>query len=190
MRKVLVLAAVIFAVSPLNSLTIKEQNRIVDRARLEVTRQVQYDASYRQLKYPGGDVVYSKGVCADVVVRAYRSVGWDLQKLIHQDRVAHPRAYGGGRADANIDQRRCRLQIIFWKRYATTLTKKADLVGQWKAGDVVYWDLTGGGLLHTGIISSARNRYGTPLVIHNIGPVAAEEDVLSSWKIIAHFRLK
>jgi len=166
-----------------------EQAKVVERARLEVKRQVQYDASYRQIKYPNGDVDEKKGVCTDVVIRALRSIGIDLQKAIYLDKKSHRRFYDKTKADTNIDHRRCRNQIAYFNRFAQVLTKDYKETDQWQPGDIVYWDLDGKGLLHTGIISDVRNEQGVPYVIHNIGPKASEEDALWAWKIIAHFRL-
>lgn len=157
------------------------QLKIVQRARLEVTRNVKYDASYQQINYPGGDVPKEIGSCADVVVRAYRALNYDFQVLIHKER--------GNNSDKNIDHRRCRNQIDYLKKHALALTNNTNS-SDWKPGDIVYWDLNNKGLLHTGIISDRKTRDGKPYIIHNIGPSASEEAVLENWKIIAHFRIQ
>ena len=175
------------------SLTGEQQRQVVDRARQEVNRRVLYDPSYKRIKYPGGDIDSSRGVCADVIVRALRAIGLDLQKAICEDRKNCPKAYGKGHPDRNLDHRRCRNQIIWMKRQAEQLTVKAGSaeLSKWQSGDLVYWDLDGKGLLHVGVISNMKGIDGiTPRVIHNIGPYATENDVLPEWKIIYHFRVK
>jgi hypothetical protein len=54
-------------------------------ARREVKNRTYYDASYAAISYPGGDVSSDRGACTDVVIRAFRNAGIDLQQLIHED---------------------------------------------------------------------------------------------------------
>jgi uncharacterized protein len=166
--------------------------RIVAGARAEVARGVDYKAAYEQISYPGGDVPRDHGVCTDVVIRAFRSAGMDLQKLIHEDMRANFRAYpknwGLKRPDTNIDHRRVPNQMTFFRRKGLTLPLATTGVaaGTWRAGDVVCWKLDSG-LDHCGVVSDRQGRNGVPHVIHNLGR-AAEEDVLTAWKITGHFR--
>ena len=124
-----------------------------------------------------------------LVIRALRAVGYDMQKLIHEDMKRSPRRYPRreSRPDRNIDHRRVPNQMSYLDRYGKKLTTKVSrsTLAQWQPGDIVYWDL--GGPLHTGIVSDSINEYGEPLVIHNIG-LCAEEDRLTAWKIIGHYR--
>lgn len=151
-----------------------------------------YDASYVSLNYPNGDVPKGRGACTDVIVRALRSVGFDLQRLIYEDKKRRPNAYPAqwrnARRDRNIDHRRVPNQKVFFQRYGQTLTTQVNSStrNQWKAGDIVQWKFDNG-LDHTGIISDKTNAAGWPLVIHNVGG-CAENDVLTAWKIVAHFR--
>ena len=191
MRGLLVLLVVplLGCASPLRVLPpTPHENQIVVRARLEVTRHVAYDANYRNIPYPNGDVRPTRGACADVVVRAYRAAGVDLQKLIFEDRKANPGAYGGGTPDPCIDHRRCQNQIVYFRRHAESLTTDPSRIAAWRPGDVVYWRLYSG-RLHTGIVSDRTGMGSRPLVIHNIGPEASEGDVLAMWEVVAHFRL-
>jgi uncharacterized protein YijF (DUF1287 family) len=164
--------------------------KIVSAARLQVGDL--YDASYVDLKYPGGDVPRGRGACTDVIVRALRAVGFDLQKLIHEDKKRHPNAYPAQwrhtRADTNIDQRRVPNQTVFFKRFGKTLATQVNSStrNQWQAGDIVQWKFDNG-LDHTGVISDKTNAQGWPLVIHNVGG-CAENDVLTAWKIVGHYR--
>ncbi len=151
-----------------------------------------YDPAYVVLDYPGGDVPIERGVCTDVVVRAMRKSGVDLQKEVHEDMKAnfslYPTKWGLTAADSNIDHRRVpNLQTFFTRKgKSLPLTSNAD---DYKPGDIVSWDLDGKGMTHIGIVSnlwSERNkRY---LIIHNIGGGAQAEDRLFDWKTTGHFR--
>lgn len=162
---------------------------LVAAARSQVGVTVRYDGSYRRLRYPGGDVAVIGGVCSDVVVRAYRRVGIDLQVLVHDDMTRnwpdYPHLWGLRGPDSNIDHRRVPNLATFFRRHGTTLSTGND-PSLYGAGDVVTWRLPGG-LPHIGIVSSEHS--GTrPLVVHNIGDGAREEDVLFAWAITGHFR--
>jgi len=190
MRTLLACFACVILAGSAAALTPAEQGKVVARARLEVQRAVAYDASYRRLAYPRDDIDSRRGACADLVVRALRAIGCDLQVKVYQDRRQHPTRYGRGRPDPNIDHRRCCNQMIWMRAHARALTRDPARVKEWLPGDLVYWDLTGAGLLHTGVVSDRKNDDGRPLVIHNLGPVATEEDVLTNWKVVEHFRLE
>ncbi len=160
--------------------------KIVAHAREQTTWGTRYDPAYVRLKYPGGDVPRDRGVCTDVVIRALRSVGYDLQKLVYEDKKRAPRAYPSRKRDPNIDHRRCRELIPFFRRHGQELPIRPVNPSDWKPGDLVFWKLPGG-LDHVGILSDRRNPEGWPLVIHNIR-TTAEEDVLWEWKVVARFR--
>jgi hypothetical protein len=141
---------------------------IVAGARAQVGEGAIYTPGYFKIGYPNGDLPRDKGVCTDVVIRALRHAGLDLQKLIHQDMrkrfITYPRRER--RPDSNIDHRRCPNQIWFLKKYGRTLTVKVGptTVAQWKPGDIVYWKLDNG-LDHTGVLTDRRNSKGEPWVI-------------------------
>jgi uncharacterized protein YijF (DUF1287 family) len=151
-----------------------------------------YDASYRIISYPLGDVDSSKGACTDVVIRALRGAGYDLQKLIHQDMSKnfhlYPRQWGLQKPDKNIDHRRVPNQMTYFSRFGQTLTLlvNGSTLKDWKPGDIVCWDM-GNSHLHTGVLSDGVNEAGVPLVIHN-GWMCVEDDSLTRWKIIGHYR--
>jgi uncharacterized protein YijF (DUF1287 family) len=168
------------------------QRRIVEGARREVERGVRYDARYVTLPYPGGDVAPDRGACTDVVIRALRNAGYDLQALIHRDMRRefrlYPRRYGLSVPDRSIDHRRTPNQMTFLRRFGTPLrrgTTGRD-AATWQPGDLVYCNLPGG-LGHCGVISDRYGWSGLPLVIHNAG-AAREEDCLGQWEITGHFR--
>lgn len=142
------------------------------------------------MPYPNGDVPDSIGVCTDVIVRAYRSVGVDLQKLVHEDIVNSPHGYGVTRADASIDHRRVPNLMRFFRRRGTALAV-SDSAESYRAGDIVAWQLAPG-LTHIGIVVwKPDSATKTPLVVHNIGRNLRGpdlEDCLFNWPIIGHYR--
>ena len=160
-------------------------------ARQEVHNGTIYDASYQVITYPQGDVSPERGACTDVIIRAYRNAGIDLQQLIHEDMKQHfnlyPDNWGLSAPDPNIDHRRVPNQMTYMQRHALELTiEVVEELEEWQWGDVVYWRFANGDQ-HCGIISDRTNWRGVPLVIHNAGQ-AREEDCLQRWQIIGHFR--
>lgn len=164
--------------------------RIVAAARAQIG--TRYDAAYLPMAFPGGDVPVAQGACTDVVIRALRAAGVDLQLLIHRDisaRFAHyPKMWGLSAPNPNIDHRRVPNQIVFLKRFGRELTRQVDqsTLKQWQPGDIVYWR-SGPQRWHTGILSDRVDAAGVPLVIHN-GSVCIEDNCLTRWPIIGHFR--
>jgi uncharacterized protein YijF (DUF1287 family) len=165
--------------------------RVVAGARAQVG--TVYDASYMPISYPAGDVDPGRGACSDVVVRALRTAGVDLQRLLHEDTLAAPGDYPALAAsshgpDGNIDHRRCTNQIRFFRRHCRTLPDEvaAATRDEWQPGDFVYWQLPGG-RLHVGVLSDHIDARGLPLVIHN-GGICLEQDCLTDWEIVGHFR--
>ncbi|HOB11964.1 MAG TPA: DUF1287 domain-containing protein [Syntrophomonadaceae bacterium] len=164
---------------------------IVIGAREEVKNGTRYDASYQAISYPGGDVSPDRGACTDVVIRALRRAGIDLQQLIHEDMTSnfaiYPQKWDLSEPDSNIDHRRVPNQMTFFQRHGQSLTCQVEgHLNEWKWGDIVYWRFDNGEE-HCGIISDLKSKYGRPLVIHNAG-IAVEEDCLERWEIIGHYR--
>ncbi|RJR20843.1 MAG: DUF1287 domain-containing protein [Desulfobacteraceae bacterium] len=160
-------------------------------ARQEVKNRTFYDASYAVLSYPGGDVSPDRGACTDVVIRAFRYAGVDLQQLIHEDMKENFRLYlqkwGLSGPDPNIDHRRVPNQVRFFERHGLPLTLEVEgHLDEWHWGDVVYWRFPDG-RDHCGIVSDRTGKNGIPLVIHNAG-LTREEDCLLRWEITGHFR--
>ncbi len=159
---------------------------------LELTKQnVVYDASYFSIAYPNGDVPVNKGVCTDVVIRAYRKLGIDLQKEVHEDMKAnftkYPKIWGLNKPDKNIDHRRVPNLMVFFERHGIVIpvtNNPADYL----PGDIVCWNL-GGAVTHIGIVvnkkSSDNKRYQ---IVHNIGRGQMMEDCLFDFKITGHYR--
>jgi uncharacterized protein YijF (DUF1287 family) len=164
----------------------QQPNALATAAQRQVGVTVSYDAAYVSLRYPGGDVPTDRGVCSDVVVRAFRTIGVDLQVEVHNDMrrnfAAYPHMWGLGAPDANIDHRRVPNLMRFFTRRGKSVT------GEYQPGDIVAWQLPGG-LYHIGMVSNERvagtKRYSA---IHNIGSGARNEDVLFAWPILGHYR--
>lgn len=166
--------------------------KLADSAEVLTTQKVIYDPSYFTIDYPNGDVPADRGVCTDVVIRAYRKVGVDLQKLVHEDMLEnfakYPNNWGLSRPDKNIDHRRVPNLMTYFDRHNAALQISSHSKN-YKPGDIVSWDL-GNGMTHIGIVSKYMSKNETPLIIHNIGKGQVLEDILFAYKIIGHYRFK
>jgi uncharacterized protein YijF (DUF1287 family) len=152
---------------------------LVSAAREQVGKTISYDGSYRRIAYPGGDVPLHTGVCTDVIIRAFRKTGIDLQVLVHEDMrrnfAAYPRNWGLRGPDRNIDHRRVPNLATFFRRSGKAVR------GDFQPGDIVTWRLPSG-VPHIGIVTTG-NR-----AVHNIGYGTQEEEVLHAWPITGHYR--
>ena len=171
-----------------------ETGQIVIKGALEqIGKTVRYDPSYQKIPYPGGDVPLDRGVCTDVVIRAFRKAGIDLQLLVQEDirkslgTYLKNLGFKTKMPDPNIAHRRVPNLMTFFKRQG----KSAVISSQAKdylPADIVVWKLTNG-LNHIGIVSdryvSSEERY---LIVHNIGAGAQLEDILFKYKVIGHYR--
>ncbi len=162
---------------------------LIKAARGQIGVTVIYDPAYVSIPFPDGDVPIDRGVCTDVVVRAYRALGVDLQLLVNRDMrkafSAYPRAWGLKRPDTNIDHRRVLNLSVFFKRHGKSLPI-TEIASDYKPGDIVAWTLPNG-RPHIGLVTDKREG-DTPLIVHNIGWGAREENVLFTFTIIGHFR--
>ncbi len=158
----------------------------------ELTKdKVIYNGRYFKIPYPNGDVPKSYGVCTDVVIRAYRKLGIDLQKEVHEDMQTHfsnyPKNWGLKKTDTNIDHRRVPNLRTFFSRKGKSIAITQNAV-DYLPGDIVSWQLDNG-LTHIGIVSKTKSkdkkRY---LIVHNIGAGQVFEDCLFSFKITGHYR--
>jgi uncharacterized protein len=160
-------------------------------AALELTKQkVEYDPQYFSIPYPNGDVPADKGVCTDVVIRAYRKVSIDLQKEVHEDMKAnfslYPKKWGLKKTDRNIDHRRVPNLMTYFTRKGT-VKKISDKAEDYVPGDIVAWNLTGA-VTHIGIVVDKKSPDGKRyMIVHNIGFGQVMEDVLFEYKIIGHY---
>jgi len=165
--------------------------RLADSA-LSLTHQdVSYDPNYFSIAYPNGDVPADRGVCTDVIIRAYRKVGIDLQKTVHEDMRdnfgEYPKNWGLEKPDKNIDHRRVPNLMVFFERYGSVKLISAN-PADYTSGDIVCWDL-GGGTTHIGIVVDKKsNDRKRNLIVHNIGKGQVVEDCLFDFKIIGHYK--
>lgn len=168
-------------------------DKLVAAAVERTNHTVKYVSAYVHLDYPGGDVPADTGVCSDEIIRAYRAVGVDLQKEVHEDMVKNwseypPKAkWHQSHPDSNIDHRRVPNLMVFFSRKGESLpiSMRAE---DYSPGDIVTWDL-GGNVPHIGILVNAKSaKSGRFLIVHNIGEGPKMEDVLFSWKITGHYR--
>ncbi|MGL4238324.1 DUF1287 domain-containing protein [Tabrizicola sp.] len=169
-----------------------EPSRITEAARDQVGVTLTYDPAYVPLDFPGGDIPRDRGVCTDVVIRALRD-GWgiDLQLAVNRDMKAdfgaYPALWGLTTTDRNIDHRRVpNLQTLFARIGAEVPLE--DGPTPYLPGDIVTWTLPGN-LAHIGIVSDRRAEDGTPLILHNIGAGAREEDILFTYPMTGHYRI-
>ncbi|QXP54640.1 DUF1287 domain-containing protein [Cellulophaga sp. HaHa_2_95] len=190
MRKLLVLI-LFFSVNFCFSQTEIDQIKLSDCA-MELTKQkVVYDPSYFSIDYPNGDVPKGKGVCTDVVIRAYRKIGIDLQKNVHEDMKVnfsvYPQIWGLTRTDKNIDHRRVPNLMTYFKRKGAE-KRISDKPKDYLPGDIVCWNL-GGATTHIGIVVDKKSTDGKRnLIVHNIGSGQVLADCLFDYKIIGHYR--
>lgn len=165
--------------------------RLADSVLVLTKQKVAYDPAYIVIAYPNGDVPSDKGVCTDVVIRAYRKMGIDLQKEVHEDMKLnfnkYPKNWGLKSTDRNIDHRRVPNLMTFFARHGKvkSITNNPE---DYKPGNIVCWDL-GKGITHIGIVSNKKSldkkRY---LIVHNIGEGQVLEDCLFEFKIIGHYQ--
>ena len=169
-----------------------EIKKVLESAFEQTNVTKKYDGAYVVIPYPNGDVPVETGVCTDVLIRAFRRAGLDLQKEVHEDMQAnfdfYPKKWGLPKPDTNIDHRRVpNLQTFFARRGKSLEITRSS--ADYKPGDVVSWDIDGKGMTHIGLVSNlwneATKRY---LIIHNMGWGTKAEDVLFTWKITGHYR--
>ncbi len=165
--------------------------RLSAAAEERATHSVVYDAAYERIGYPHGDVAPDRGVCSDEVIRAYRLVGIDLQRLVHEDMArafhVYPKRWGLKAPDRNIDHRRVPNLATFFTRHGTSLKPSTD-GADYKPGDIVAWALADG-RPHIGLVTERRSSDGKrPLVMHNIGAGPQIEDMLFGLTITGHYR--
>jgi uncharacterized protein YijF (DUF1287 family) len=178
-------------VKPLPDNASPQLKEMLDGAITQAGVTTEYDPSYVALDYPGGDVPEKTGVCSDVVVRALRKAGIDLQKEIYEDmkaaRSEYPNKWGANSPDRNIDHRRVLNLMTYFTRQGKSLPISNNAT-DYQPGDIVAWELTNG-IDHIGIVtnmlSGSEDRY---LIVHNIGAGARIEDVLLTWTIKGHYR--
>ena len=161
---------------------VDDQRDILEGALAYIATRPKYQSAY----YPGGYPDDGYGVCTDVVARALKTAGYDLQPLVEKDRKSHPKDYGEEAPDPNIDFRRVRNLKVYFSHTAISLTTDVHAIDQWQGGDIVIFTN------HIGIVSDHRNKRGVCYVIHHSSPMqwAYEEDILEKrGDLEAHYRI-
>lgn len=188
MKKYFLLFALLFF-----QFSFSQENKL-SLAALELTKEkVVYDPSYFSISYPNGDIPKGKGVCTDVIIRAYRKLGVDLQKEVHEDMKTnfskYPKLWGLKSTDKNIDHRRVpNLMTYFKRQQAEKIISRNPK--DYLPGDIVAWNL-GGAITHIGIVVHKKSLdKKRNLIVHNIGSGQVLEDCLFSYKIIGHYRFR
>lgn len=164
--------------------------RLSDSAIKLILQKVNYDPTYFSIKYPNGDVPADKGVCTDVIIRAYRKLGIDLQKEVHEDMTnnfkLYPKNWGMSKTDKNIDHRRVPNLMVFFSRFGKVKLNSLNAI-DYQPGDIVCWNL-GGAITHIGLVVKQKSIDGKRhLIVHNIGAGQVLEDCLFKYKIIGHY---
>jgi len=184
------LSFLLFILSTTTALPEEKTLILIAAARSQIGVTTSYNSSYMALKYPKGDVPIQTGCCTDVLVRAFRKLHIDLQQLVHEDMKSnfshYPLKWGMKAPDTNIDHRRVSNLMKFFERKADSI-KISKNPQDYHPGNLVAWNL-GKGILHIGIVSDRRTSDSIPLVIHNIGQGAKEENILFQFWIIGHYR--
>ncbi len=164
--------------------------QLVQAAMQRTQQVVRYDPAYVKLAYPGGDVPAGTGVCTDEVIRSYRELGFDLQKLVHEDMKrafsAYPKHWGLSRPDTNIDHRRVpNLQTFFKRQGATQAVTQVE--ADYKPGDLITCTVAGR-LPHIAIVVPAPDGGSRQWIVHNIGSGPKCEDRLFEFPLTGHYR--
>ena len=154
---------------------------------LSVKAYLATEPQYKSVYYDGGWPNDNYGVCTDVVARGLLGAGYDLQALVDADRAENPDGYKEDeKPDKNIDFRRVRNLLPYFRHTAISLTTDTGEYSEWQPGDIVIWEG------HVGVISEHRNYKGVPFVYHHGRPEQEtyEEDVLETFgEILGHFRV-
>lgn len=163
---------------------------LLQGAHRQISKTLFYDPAYTQLDYPDGDVPLEKGVCTDVVIRAYRTIGIDLQQRVHEDMAAHfalyPKTWGLKRPDSNIDHRRVPNLQVFLTRFGKSLPVSQN-PEDYQPGDLI--TNLPGGRSHIAVVSEVRSTLtGRLMVIQNIGLGAQLNVDLLSYPMTGHYR--
>jgi uncharacterized protein YijF (DUF1287 family) len=167
--------------------------KLSDAAIALTKNKVVYDPTYYSIPYPNGDVPTAKGVCTDVVIRAYRVLGIDLQKEVHIDMAKnfsrYPKDWGRKTPDSNIDHRRVYNLMVFFARKGV-VKPKSKQTQDYRPGDIVCWNLAGN-TSHIGLVVNQKSADGKRyLISHNVGRGQEISDCLFSWTIIGHYQYK
>lgn len=141
------------------------------------------DPRYKSDYYIGGYPPKGEGVCTDVIWAAFKNAGYNLKDMVDADIAAHPDAYTAiDEPDPNIDFRRVKNLAVFFERNAHSLTTDVNDIAAWQPGHIVVYTK------HIAIISDLRDKDGVPYIIHHAGQPVFEEDALTRYEIVGHYR--
>lgn len=194
-KNIFLLASLLLAIAFTSAIadTLNKTDLLVDAVIKQTKDDVTYNGAYFKIAYPMGDIPAEYGVCTDVVIRAYRKLGIDLQQLVHEDMRGNfslypaKRNWGQTKTDTNIDHRRVPNLQIFFTRHGKKLAV-TNKPGDYQTGDLVTWILPGN-LPHIGIVTNKLSADGQrPLIVHNIGAGPKLEDMLFEYPISGHYR--
>ena len=150
-------------------------------ARQDAKNRPDYDPAYVEGGYPPED----KGVCTDVVWRAFRNAGYSLRDMVDRDIMLYPEDYPRvSKRDNNIDFRRVVNLRVFFDKYATEITTDTEDISHWQPGDIVIFKDN----KHIGIVSDKRTKEGKCYIIHNGGQPVREENYLKRGEVLRHYR--
>jgi uncharacterized protein len=179
--------------TPIQAPHTDKTQQLISAALEQTHNHVRYNGTYFKIAYPNGDIPAEFGVCTDVVIRAYRKLNIDLQRLVHEDIrtsfALYPakQNWGQTKPDTNIDHRRVPNLQTFFTRHGKALPVTAT-GNDYKPGDLVTW-MVSGSLPHIGIVVDKKSEDGQrPLIVHNIGAGPQLEDMLFEFKITGHYR--
>ena len=161
---------------------VDDQTDILHNVRAYIATNPEYKSKY----YAGGYPDDGYGVCTDVVAQGLLHAGYDLQQLVDEDIATHPDMYEVEKADPNIDFRRVRNLLVYFKNHAISLTTDISQIDEWQGGDIIVFKK------NIGIVSDVRNRSGVPFIIHHANPYQKyyEEDIWENRQdIVGHFRI-
>ena len=158
---------------------IDDQTDILKNAKKYVNSKPKYKSKYYESGYPNDEY----GVCTDVIAYALKNSGYDLMELINQDMIQNKNDYHTETIDKNIDFRRVKNIKIYLDKYTIPLTVNLNKINEWQAGDIVVFEN------HIAIVSDKRNKKGIPYIIHHSKRPVYEEDAISLYKIVGHYRI-
>tara|TARA_R110000751_G_scaffold296396_1_gene405575 strand:+ start:90 stop:674 length:585 start_codon:yes stop_codon:yes gene_type:complete len=193
MKNILLIVMIGMALTVSSQMTVQEKKVWELSVHLiwQTSQDVTYDGSYRIIDYPNGDVPANIGVCTDVIIRAYRFIGIDLQELVHKSVKKNHKYYYpnpipgyGMKPDSNIDHRR----VIILKKFLKLHHPDSELsyTDSYLPGDIIFWDNWHIGMLTDKKVKGTDRYY----CVHNMGSGPVIEDVYYDEYVLQHFRLK
>lgn len=152
-----------------------------------------------RLSYPGGDIQPDFAWSTDIVARAVRHAGVDLQAAVHEDVLLHPKRYAGLDLgdDGSGTHRLAPVLNAYLKHNALSLPLDARANPfAFEAGDIVSFStgLAGDGVPDkVGIVSETYAPSGLPLVITvwDMGQSTGRLDLLGreNPQLVGHYRM-